>query len=138
MGEIVFYDDNGSDSSDQYDESSLTFEDEPFHGCCGMVVVYDFLLLYGNRKALKREDVEKCREQWNALLNEGKGVDRLVATTIIKTAAIRNTLEQEEVLLNRLLSKSGWKKDRDFVNPQTGNTVRVWKFVRKAAKKPKR
>jgi hypothetical protein len=136
MGEIFFGEEE--DSEFDFDEMSLTFSYEQFHGCCGMIVVHDFLLLYGNRKALKREDVEKCREQWNALLTEGKGVDRLVATTIIKTAVIRNTLEREEVLLNQLLSKSGWKKDRDFVNPQTGNTVRVWKFVRKVAKQSKR
>lgn len=49
----------------------------------------------------------------------------LIATTVLKYEGSRNG--QNEV--NKVLSRTGWKKVKDFVNKGTGNTLRMWIFT---------
>lgn len=107
--------------------ADFSFSDSQLDFCCGVTVVGDFDADDTNNEGEKinwssipTAVAASLRRQFNDL---GRTA---VATTVLRYKEWPTTGQTE---VNKVLSRTGWKKVKDFKNRSTGNTLRMWIFT---------
>jgi hypothetical protein len=118
-------------------QANLEYDILDFDGCCGIKTVLDFDL----EEDYKREPYKnngyvyvtalKLKEDFKTTLKRERA-GMLVATTALTKCNKRGKAEygfDSELLIEKKLKASGWKRKTTCINPKTANKITLWTFT---------